>query len=269
MPNRFDRLLERIADEYGELNERQQRMAIREFGRFRGEVSDLLADYSNDNDVVERRRINRLLRELNDVETHTRDYGDDAMNRVIDESAEFTTRRINVGAADVLGAALVAASLRPRVNRAAADYVKRRRPADGLVLSDRVWRLSGDMRDEISKVLRAGIIRGDSVSRMIRDVRAVHDNETWKIRRLVVTEGNTSYRRTVAENARQSDVVQALRLHPGVKMSEGCVSLAEEDRHGLGEGIFLPDDVDIYSPHPHCTSYITYVLADGSDGEEA
>lgn len=260
-------IFERMAADYGALNANQQAFAIREFGRVRGDISDLLADFSNASNVVERRRLNRLLRELNEVETHLRDYGETALHRVVDDSAAFATRRINAGMREVTGSAAITMA-QSRLNRNVTDYVIRRFSDDGLVLSDRIWRTAGDIRDELSKTLRSGIIRGDSVGEMVRDIRRVHANETWKIRRLVVTEGNTAYRTATAYNAKHSDVVRGLKLHPGVKMSPGCVNLSEEDRYGLGQGIFLPDDPDVYNPHPNCTSYVTYVLQNGGEIEE-
>jgi len=255
----LDAIFKRLSTEHGRLNADQQAFAIREIGRVRGELSDLLADFADTDGTVKKQRLNRLLRELDAVETSLRGYGTTAMDEILTETASWTTTRINNSVQGVIGVAAVSGGIE-RLNRDIVNYVARRFESDGLVLSDRVWRLSCDMRNELSKVLRANILRGESVDTMIRNIRKVHDNETWKIKRLVVTEGNAAYRTATSFNAKRSEVVTGLRLIACVKKSPPCVELADEDRHGLGKGIFLPDDSDIYSPHPNCTSYLTYEL---------
>ena len=225
----------------------------------RGDIADLLADFAGADGSIERRRLNRLLRELDEVERNIRRYGDAAMSGIITETADWTTTRINNGLERAIGSAGVTANME-QINRQVVNYVARRFESDGLVLSDRVWRLAGDERDKIASVLRTDILRGESVGTMIRNVRRVHDNDTWKIERLVVTEGNTAYRAAADFNAKASEVVTGLRLHPGIKRSKGCVDLANEDRYGLGKGVFLPGDSDVYNPHPNCTSYVTYEI---------
>ena len=103
---------------------------------------------------------------------------------IITETADWTTTRINNGLERAIGSAGVTANME-QINRQVVNYVARRFESDGLVLSDRVWRLAGDERDKIASVLRTDILRGESVGTMIRNVRRVHDNDTWKIERLV------------------------------------------------------------------------------------
>ena len=40
----------------------------------------------------------------------------------------------------------------------------KRRGDDGLTLSDRVWNLAGDMRAELTKVIRPAVLKGESIS---------------------------------------------------------------------------------------------------------
>ena len=44
----LDRIFERMNREYSELNRKQQAYAIREVGRIRGEIADMLADFADD-----------------------------------------------------------------------------------------------------------------------------------------------------------------------------------------------------------------------------
>jgi hypothetical protein len=154
-----------------------------------------------------------------------------------------------------------------KLNKQTVDYVIRRFGDDGLVLSDRVWGTSGEIRDSISSVIRTGIIRGDNVGSMVRDVRKAYDAETWKIKRLVVTEGNTAYRVATANSVKQSDVADYVRINEGHKYHKyhkkhRCYKLAQIDKHGEGKNIYLPSDSEIYMIHPQCTAYLTAIIKD-------
>jgi hypothetical protein len=188
------------------------------------------------------------------------------IENIIGETSDFTTKAISGAITDVAGAAAISGLVTDRIDADVARYVVSRFGEDGLVLSDRVWNVSGDIRDEMSKTLRAGIIRGESVSALIKRIRDVHDNETWKIKRLVVTEGNTAYRTATSYNAQRSDVVKGVKINdrPGHNnhTKHRCYTLANADPYGMGAGVYKPDDSAIFSPHPNCTSYITYVLKD-------
>lgn len=261
---RLDRILEKIAGQYERLNERQQQYAVREINRIRGDLADLLAEYEDSGGTIRRNRINRIMRDLDEIERLLREYGTTALDEIIAETAEWTTVKVNGALDRTLGVA-VTATVADRINRDVFRYVVNRFEEDGLVLSDRIWATAADIREEISAVLRSGIIRGESVSTMIRKVRQVHENETWKIRRLVATEGNIAYRTATAYNAQRSDVVKWVKLNdnPGRHKNHErhrCYALAQEDRYGQGKGVFKPTDSEIYNPHPNCTSFITYVL---------
>jgi hypothetical protein len=258
---KLDAALKKLAIDYQPLNTKQQAFAIKEIGRVRGDLGDILADYAGKDGIIKRQRASRLLRELDEVETLIRQYGTTAMDTIIKDSAKYATTGINAGLATI-GATVAIAAQMERLNRDVFEYAVKRFGEDGLVLSDRIWRLSGDMRDDLSKVLRADIIRGESVSTMIANVRRVHENETWKIRRLVVTEGNTAHRAATAMNASRSDVVTAIRVHRGAanRPEHRCTQLENTDRYGMGAGLFKTSDSDIYMMHVNCTGYLTYEL---------
>jgi hypothetical protein len=257
----LDAIFKRIAAEHGKLTAKQVEFAVREIGRIRGEIADMLADYAGADGTIKRSRLMRLLRELETVEQSMRQYGTDALNDVIKESAEFAVERANVAVEKVVGVALVTASL----NQNVLDYVASRFGDDGLVLSDRVWSTSGVIRDAIATQLRSDIIKGESVGTMVRNVRKVYDNQTWMIKRLVVTESNTAYRTANAMSVERSEVADWVRIveqgsrHPR-HHQHMCYKLAHEDRYNMGRGIFRPTDTEIYQPHIQCSSYIVPVL---------
>lgn len=260
----LDAIFRRISKDYGKLNDKQATYAIKEIGRVRSEVAELLTEFADNTGTIKRQRLSRLLRELDGVERDLRTYGTAVMEGVVTDSTSFATKAVNTGFAKVAGVPVVTGGIE-RLNRNIVDYVIRRFGDDGLVLSDRVWGVSGDIRDSLSATLRSDILRGESVNKMVANVRQVYDNETWKIKRLVVTEGNTAYRTATALSAERSEVVSWVELndnagHHRNHKEHRCYELANEDRYGQGDGIFKPSDSEIYLPHPNCTSHISYVL---------
>lgn len=249
------RIVDRMEKDYGALSKKQQAYAIREVGRVRGELAEFLGEYADDNGIISRRRARMVTRELDVIEQSIRERGDIALNNIIDETTEWTVDRINKGA----GIALSSTAYKS-VNEHVFKYVTKRFGEDGLVLSERVWGLSGEIRDELSKVIRSGIIRGEGINAMIPKLRKVYDNETWKIRRLARNESVTAHRAAIGYNAEESDVVKWVRFIHGVKNTEECVALANEDRYGKGKGVYKPTDTDIWNPHIQCTGYSEYVL---------
>lgn len=260
----LDAIFKRIANEHGKLTAQQVAFAIREMGRIRGDIADLLAEFAASDGIIKRQRLMRLLRELEDVENTLRQYGATALNGVIEESANFAIVQANRAVETVVGTPLIVAGIE-RLNRNVVAYVAKRFGDDGLVLSDRIWTTSGVIRDAIATQLRADIIKGESVSTMIRNIRRIYDNETWMIRRLVVTESNTAYRTANAMSVERSEVADWIRIvdngsrHPRHE-THRCYELAHEDRYGQGPGVFKPSDSEIYCPHPNCSSYIVPVL---------
>lgn len=259
---RIDAKLAAIAADYGKLNAKQQAYAIKEIGRVRLEINDLLADYATDDGIIKRQRLNSLLRDLELIERSIRTTGTLAMEQVIGETAEYSTKSAGGALTGVIGEAAIAGVAFDRIDEKVLRYVVNRFGDDGLILSDRVWALAGDQRDALNKTLRTGIIRGDSVNTMVAAVRRSFDNETWKIRRLVKTEGATAQRVGEAYFAQASPVVQAIKIHRGRadRPEHKCTQLELEDRYGLGAGVYLPTDSDVYNPHVNCTSWFTYVL---------
>lgn len=259
-------IFRRIANEYGKLNKKQIAFAIREIGRIRADLADLLADFADSDGTIKRQRLMRLLRELETVEAAMRRYGEESLNSVIEESASFAVDQANDAMKSVIGVPLVGAGV-TTINRNVVEYVATRFGDDGLVLSDRIWTMSGEIRDAIASQLRADIIKGESVSAMVRNIRRIYENETWMIRRLVVTEGNTAYRTAGAMSIERSEVADWVRIvenghrHPRHSQHR-CYELAQENRYGQGRGIYKPTDSEIYCPHPNCSSYIVPVLKD-------
>lgn len=237
---------------------------IANVGNVRNYISDLLAKYAGYNDTVSKSSITKILRDLDGAEKLMRDYGNESLSKAVRDSVDFTLNGNNVAFKESFGSPLISSG-KSDVKDEVTDYIITRIETDGLTLSDRIWNVSGVIRDAIATQLRADIIKGNSVSAMIKNVRNIYDNETWMIKRLVVTEMNTACRMTTAKSVERSKVADWVRIvengerHPNHKRHE-CYLLAREDRYGQGAGVFKPTDDEIYSPHPQCSSFLVPVL---------
>lgn len=266
----LDAILKKTAEKYDGFNDNLQDYAIREIERTRLSLIDLLHGYAID-DIIQIKRIQSLFRDLDNIEKSIYENGMTAMNGVIKRSADVGIRWSSLALGTVVGAtAEIGEEFFSRISAVVLRYVVNRFGEDGLVLSDRVWQFSRGQRAELEQVIRNGIIRGESVNTLVSKVRKVYANETWKIRRLVITEGNVAYRTAGAYVAQQSPYVQALKIHRGEadRPEHRCSQMEKIDRYGLGDGIYIPTDTEVLHPHVNCTAYTTYVVTDGKgDGK--
>lgn len=260
----LNKLMTEITDEYLKLNEKQQRRAIRELKRINGDMADLLADFVGSDGTIQKRRLNRLLREMDAVKRGYHGQARVVLGDIITESTEWTTQEINGALITVLGAAAISLAESRLLNRRIERKVWSRKGDDLLNLSDRVWNLANGTHEELTRVVRQSINRGESINEMMAKIRQTHANETWKIRRLAWSEGVTAHRTATGENAKHGGI-KYVKLIDGSCRNKNhyqhrCYILANEDKYGKGMGIYKPTDEEIYSPHPQCTSYIEYVL---------
>ena len=251
----LNRIFSRMRRQYNELSRKQQAQAIREIGRVRADTADLLAEFANKDGTISQRRLRRLLQDMDSIESEMRRNGERALFGIVEDTAEWTTRKIRA-----IPGVTLSSSQFDHINRHVFRYVVDRFGDDNLVLSERIWGLSGEIRDELTSVIRTGVIRGDGINAMVPRIREVYDTETWKIRRMARTESLTAHRASISYNAQASDIVEWVQFHEGNDRSPACTALANEDKYGKGRGVYKPGDTEIWMPHPNCTSYITYIL---------
>lgn len=263
----LDAVMAQLSTDYKRLNKSQQAQAIKTIHSVRLDINDLLNDYSGKDGVIKRTRLTQLLREFDTIEKMIRANGTAVMSEIITTTSDTTVKGINAGFLSVLGMTAVSKSSISLLNENVFEAVIKRYEKDGLILSDRIWRLAGTERDRLTTVIRSGIIQGKSVSELVADVRRVQDAGTYAIKRMVVTEGQTARRTATSHVASRSDLIRGLKLHHGWHNTKICVDLSKADDYDMGVGVYPPDAYEIYNPHPHCTSYLTYVLKRGDNDD--
>lgn len=258
--------LKDLYEDHENFNDKQIRKIKRVARSQLAEVQDLISSYADKDGKIDRRRMNKLLRELDAVERDIRDEVMESLEDFADETSERSAKKI----AGLLGITASSAYL-SRIRKQVRRDVINSKGEDGLRLRDRVWSVSGNIRDELTKTIRQSVRRGEPVTDIIGKAKDAYDGELWKMDRIVRTEGLTAFRSAVLESARRKDGKPGwVRFHEGTcgrpdHYTHNCYELEREDRHGMGKGVFKTSDKDILRPHPNCTSWITFLDDEGRD----
>lgn len=212
----------------------------------------------------------------------------------------------------VTEAAKIGASLLEQVGRMDGDAqvvgqvvetLRTFRAADGLTLSDRIWRVDTATRDALQRAIEGAVARGESAAqaaaRYLRDgvpvpesvqagvdaaragniARSIRSllqdgapgSPDYLIQRLLRTEINRGYTESYVATVEQHPDVIGVRfnLSPQHPRTDICDLYASANLHGLGAGVYPPGQHP-YPAHPNTISFLTAVFKDEvSDADRA
>lgn len=260
---KLNRLISKSASQYDAFTDKQTLFAIKELRRTENSLIAKLADATGDDGIVKRERMNSL---LSDVRNMRREITADltgAMDLTLQQSAGKAFEDLGMAFEGAKLGSLASMGVEyNRLNEFVFKYTAQRFGDDGLVLSDRIWNLSGSMTADLNDTVRTAIIQGQGLNSAVAAVRKVYDAGTSSIRRLVVTESNNAYRAAFLHTAQESRLVNWVRIHKGEadRPNHKCSIYAMEDNYGEGAGIFKASDTKIAHPHPNCTSWLEYIV---------
>lgn len=235
----------------------------------------------------------------------------DALQQVLSEirkqMAELEKQRDGllyrkIGEASVLGAKPFAGELPPSqlfaVNHQAVSFVRALVAADGLQLSDRLWRLNRHATQTLADHIQFAVINGESAHQAMlrtmgsgkgvphdiamayngakagtlsRKVRSLMTGEAdpvngkgvvYQAERVFRTEINRAHGEAYMASAFQTEGVAGVRfmLSPNHKVRDVCDTHATADKYGLGPGVY-PDRASCPWPaHPNTLSYVEVVF---------
>lgn len=259
----FDETLDKISKQYEKENEKQVDETVAAIMLIRLFLLDLINDYQKDG-VIKRGRLNALLRDLDFYEKEFRKQAGVSFEKMISDTSKWTTSKLAETPLKVMNS--------DSLNKQIVRNMLKRRGEDGLILSDRVWNLAGDMRAELTKVIRPAVLKGESISSISQKIREVHDNEKWKVERVAITESNNTHRAATIYNGNESDIVTGYKLidngHRHRYHSQHmCYKLARRDAYGLGPGRYpkkIPENLlsQLINPHPQCSSRLNYIIGE-------
>lgn len=262
----LDAALAALQDELQKHIAANGRKAERLFKKLNKELSYVLTQRADKDGRISRRSLNTLIKEFDYVLRNARTDLFDQITQIVKETADYSLTEQEAVFFREVGQSLISKKLHDAVIEAVVNEQIDARADDRLQLSDRVWILTSDLHAELTKTVTASVLKNQSISEMAAAVAAVHANEAWKIRRLVITEANTAHRIATGAAAELSEVVEAIKLNDSRRpharhTSHTCYALARADDYGLGAGIYPKDKRGLLAmPHPQCSSYISYVL---------
>ncbi|RPF54736.1 hypothetical protein [Abyssicoccus albus] len=142
---------------------------------------------------------------------------------------------------------------------------------DNFTLSDKAAFTALTYSQLLQKKIRESINRGDALDGTIANVNEALEEKQWVLRRLVVDESFTVYRRQFV-NVMEDNGLNWLRIHETFprhprRKSHECYFYANEDKYGKGAGVFRTTDTKIYKPHLQCTSWLEIVYDDEGGSE--
>jgi hypothetical protein len=192
-------------------------------------------------------------------------------------------------------AAVLGSSAMMRVNESALSFVRNFVAADGLQLSDRIWRLDRQARDLVSNAIEMAVIQGHGAAQAARELLArglpvaaeiqgkMGEASAGKISReaagiltgkgrpmdnamrLMRTEINRAHGTAYMMGAGEHPDVVGFRflLSPAHPEHDICDLLSTQNLYGLGEGVYPKDKIDgVWPAHPNTLSFVVAVFGD-------
>lgn len=253
---RIDEMSAKLYDEA----KRSSKRSTRGFSSLRTDLLELMEDYSNKNGKISKARIRTLLNELDvfmvEIENEFNELLDVEIERVSSEYARDIVSAFGPEAAAEINLNDLTEDIR--------EYIYNRE-INGATLTDRTAALAGSIRDDMQKVIRNNILLGAAATTIILRVKDSMDKTLWRVDTIFMTEILTTFRTAIAFIGGALGLVKGIKIvdrrgrHPNHE-SHQCYKYAEQDRYGMGKGVFLPRDTYILNPHPQCTAYFHYVL---------
>lgn len=153
-----------------------------------------------------------------------------------------------------------------RLAKEAVEGVANRYYRDGIQLSQRLYKLSSETRQQVENTIVSGIASGTSARDMALQLQQVlsadgADTPLYRAKRIAITETNHAFREahtrsTMEPSGALKSYIVGIRwsLSASHKDLDMCDCYAVHDG-GLGPGVYEPDDVP--GSHPHCRCYQT------------
>lgn len=261
----IEEYFERLAREFKQLNDKQTEQSIKQIETIHSKVAEILTKYADEIGNIPSGKNAKINREIEQLLPELQENVKDAITKVIEETASWTTDKLLAYFAATYGVYLLAESAKEETKKSIVKNVFNHRWDNGLNLNDSMFWLSRSLVDSIRQAVNLSSNGG-----LVKATKAVKDklkNERWRTENIIRSDSPNAYREAIIQNAKKSKYVEAVKITEGIHHSPKCVALASADHYGMGAGIYLPEtEYPIDRPHPRCTSYLTYVMKPRKDG---
>lgn len=288
----------------------QARNAMRELDR--RAVADLLSLYeeaadqvraairaaAESDDSVTLARLRPLLRQVDEILDNLGRQRDALLVDNLQDAALLGTRPYSAQGVAATGrdaqAALTTESVM-QINEQAVRFVREVAAADGLRLSDRLWRLDQGAREVLGRAIGQAVVQGVDAARAaadlvyngrpvprdvaqritgakanqlvrVADLLAENDDgsEVWKAERVFRTEINRAHGEAYTASGENVKGFAGWRylLSPQHPRPDICDLLSTQNLHGLGAGVYPTRELTPWPAHPNTLSFLVIVFED-------
>jgi hypothetical protein len=260
------------------------------------------------NDLVPREQLQALLRQIEDVVNDLGQRRDALLFEQLGQAAALGVRPFTAQGVAAVGASGGAAAAQAvldsaaamRVSTEAVRFVQTFTAADGLQLSDRLWRLDQGAKEALTRAVGNAVVQGWSASQAAAQMayegqpipQAVQDTmqrasgtqlqrmgdllhsgdgaEVWKADRVFRTEINRAHGEAYMGSAESAPGFVGFKflLSPRHPQPDICDMLAAQNLHGLGRGVYPTREKTPWPAHPNTLSFIQVVFDDEVSDED-
>lgn len=246
------------------------------------------------NELVPQQRLRPLLAQIDEAIERMAQDRDALMRQAIGEAATLGVRPLTAQGVLAVGGteAVIDSAAAQRIHAVAVDFVVAQRQADGLVLSERLWRLNQGAKEALHRAVASAVIRGASAASAAQDLamrgqaipgdmqqlarggQAGHvarladlldsgdGSEVWKAERVLRTEINRAHGEAFTAAGEKTPGFAGWRylLSPRHPRPDICDLLAAQNLHGLGAGVYPDRARTPWPAHPNTLSFLEIVF---------
>lgn len=263
--------MKELADEIAKIDDQYKRRIVRRLKRLGADINGMLMDIATNESIstinpdgsietsnrttVKTTRLRRLMSEIDDLE---RRYNDELYGETVDG--------MEAAIAAVIASLIGGYGDMTKQSKVNADRTLGRSVKIGdKTLRQRTSILSAETTSDIRSIIRQGVLGGEDVQDTVKKVRKTFADTDWKVERLVESEIYGAYRYQFAQTTNENGfdwirIHESFPRHPRRRFHR-CYTLANADPYGMGKGVYKSTDIEIFYPHPQCTSWLEVVEA--------
>lgn len=258
------------------------------------EVKAAIRDRVDANDMVPQAALKDLLRQVEDIVDTLGQRRDALLADKLTQAADLGVRPYTlpgVAATGRPGQAVLTSVAAMTVSQEAVAFVQSFTAADGLRLSDRVWRLDQGAKEALSRSIGRAVVAGWDASRasaqfmysgqavpldvrsrlyagkadaLVRqaDLLTGDGGEVWKADRVFRTEINRAHGTAYMAGAEKTPGFVGFRflLSPRHPRPDVCDHFANQNLYGLGKGVYPSAKACPWPAHPNTLSFVEMVF---------
>lgn len=266
------------------------------YERAADEVRASIRQAAGPDELVRREHLQQLLRQIEDAVARMGSARDAVLMDGLAEAARLGVRPYTLAGVGAVGGgtAVLESTVAMRISEEAVQFVASFQMADGLRLSDRLWRLDMGAKEVLQRAVSNAVVQGWSASKAVADLvylgRAVPAElagqlgrakvqglvgmadllttgdgaEVWKAERVMRTEINRAHGEAYMSGAEKAAGVGGFRflLSPMHPKPDVCNLLATQNLYGLGPGVYPSREKCPWPAHPNTLSFVEVVFAD-------